>query len=114
MKPVGLKLFAWLILIIVVAATVCPLGLRPTLGFGPEFDRIAAYFVLGSAFALAYRRHLVPVLFLVVVGAFALESLQLLEPDRHARVIDAAVKAFGGAAGLAVAWTLMAVRVRNK
>jgi hypothetical protein len=34
--------------------------------------------------------------------AFGLEALQLLTPDRHARLLDALVKAAGGVCGIGI------------
>jgi hypothetical protein len=42
------------------------------------------------------------VVVIVVGAAVGLEALQMLTPDRHARVTDAFVKALGGIGGISV------------
>jgi hypothetical protein len=39
---------------------------------------------------------------IIFVSAFGLEALQLLTPDRHARLLDAQVKAAGGVCGIGI------------
>lgn len=102
-----LKFAAWLVLAAIIVVTVSPVGLRPDLGFGPEIDRLVGFFVLGAAFSIAYPRRRPVLLILLVFGAFAIESLQLFEPDRHARIVDASVKAAGSVAGVGFAWLLL-------
>ena len=105
-----LKAAAWLLFAAIIAVTVSPVGLRPELGLGPEFDRSVGYFVLGAAFALAYPGRRAALLFLLVCGAFAIEALQFLEPDRDPRIMDAMVKAASGVAGIGFLRLLLFVR----
>ena len=56
----------------------------------------------GFAFGLAYPRRLVLIASLVLISAFGLEAMQLLTPDRHGRLIDAAIKAAGGVCGIGI------------
>ena len=93
------QVIAWLLLAGIILVTVSPIGWRPELGDGPNFDRILGFLVMGFFFGAGYGRHWVMILLAVVVGAFCIEALQLLTPDRHARVLDAAVKAVGGGLG---------------
>jgi hypothetical protein len=50
---------------------------------------------------LAYPRHLILVVSVVVAFAAVLEILQLVTPDRHGQFANAFVKATGGLAGVA-------------
>ena len=55
----------------------------------------------GGLFGIAYpRQPLFALFFVVLFAAIGLEFAQLLTPDRHARAIDAAVKAGSGALGV--------------
>ena len=63
---------------------------------------------MGFLFCLAYPRRLLFICCLVLGSAILLELLQLIIPDRDARVIDATEKFLGGAAGILVARALTA------
>jgi VanZ family protein len=91
----------WLALAFIVYATLCPIADRPVLA-GPQFEHFAAFAFFGLAFGLAYPRRLPLVIALVLGSAFALEILQELTPDRHARLLDAMVKAAGGICGIGI------------
>lgn len=91
----------WLVLAFIVYATLSPIDDRPVL-FGPQFERFAAFALMGLAFALAYPNRLLPVVVIVVGSAFALETMQLLTPDRHGRLLDAVVKTVGGICGIGI------------
>lgn len=93
------KVIAWLLLAGIIFVTVSPIGWRPDLGDGPNVDRMTGFLVMGFFFGAGYGRHWVMILFAVVAGAFAIEALQLLTPDRHARLLDAAIKAVSGGTG---------------
>lgn len=97
-----LKFAPWLCLLAIVFATVSPIGWRPHDLLPVDVDRALAFLLLGALFVLAYPRHFVLCAVLVVVGAGAIELLQLLSPSRHAHVEDAVIKAFGAVAGVLV------------
>ena len=89
----------WLALVFIVYATLSPIQDRPVVA-GPQLEHFAAFALMGFAFALAYPNRILLVVAVVVGSAFGLEVLQLLTPDRHGRVLDALVKAAGGAGGI--------------
>jgi VanZ family protein len=97
---------AWTSLAFIAYATLSPLNERP-----PEFetdlfshlDHYLAFAIAGSLFGLAYPRRMFSVCILVLGSAVILELLQLLTPDRHARVIDAVRKIIGGTIGISFA-----------
>src|SRR5579863_7280856 len=98
---------AWTCLVFIIYATLSPIDLRPELvgaGFYKAFftvvERFGAFAVLGLLFCLAYPRHLTFVCILVFGSAVILELLQIIVPDRDARVLDVAEKLLGGAAGI--------------
>ena len=105
---------AWSFLLFVIYATLTSAGARPELTQDePEWvvfvERFGAYAILGALFFLAYPRHVGLVCLFIIGGAVILELLQLLIPDRDARVIDAIEKMTGGVTGIVVARTLAAL-----
>ena len=91
----------WLALAFIVYATLSPINDRPVVA-GPQFEHFAAFSVIGLAFSLAYPKRVFLVAAIILISAFGLEALQLLTPDRHARLLDALVKAAGGFCGIGV------------
>ncbi len=85
----------------IVYATLSPIKDRPVVA-GAQFEHLAAFAVVGLAFSLAYPRRLLLVAAIILISAFGLEALQFLTPDRHARLLDALMKAVGGACGIGV------------
>jgi VanZ family protein len=63
-------------------------------------EHLAAFAVFGVLFCLAYPRRIPTVLIFVIGSAALLEVLQLLTPDRHARILDAVQKIAGGVLGV--------------
>lgn len=98
---------AWALLAFIAFATLSPIQDRPTLPTPSNFDHLAAFAVLGVLFCLAYPRHTVLAAIIVLGSAALLESLQLLAPDRHGRLLDAAMKMAGGGLGLAAGRILL-------
>jgi hypothetical protein len=91
----------WLALGFIVFATLSPIGARPSLA-SPHLEHFAAFALIGLAFTLAYPNRVLLVVTLVLGAALGLEALQLLTPDRHARAMDAFVKALGSISGICV------------
>ena len=98
------KVLAWAALIAIAAATLSPIGLRPRLPVPVDLERSAAFLGLGLLFALAYPRRIWVALAIVLIGAFGLEWLQELRPDRHGRFDDALIKSIGAMIGLGAGW----------
>jgi len=95
-----IKISAWASLCFIAYATLSPLRERPTLLISSSVEHLAAFAVFGALFCLAYPRRIRAVLVLVVGSAILLEVLQLLTPDRHARILDACQKIVGGFLGV--------------
>ena len=93
---------AWLTLGFIVFATLSPIDLRPQFA-EQALEHLAGFAVLAFLFGMAYPRHFVAVMTLVVASAILLELLQMLTPDRHARLIDATIKLAGGIVGVIAA-----------
>ena len=105
-----IALAAWGALAFITFATLSPIGLRPHVAANIGIEHIAAFSVVGLLFGLAYPRRLIPVIALVLGSAILLEVLQLLTPDRHARLLDLAFKLLGGSIGIAIACVLRPLR----
>jgi hypothetical protein len=91
---------AWTLLAYIAYAMISPIQARPTLSAPPDFERLAAFVVVGTLFCLAYPRHFVFVCLVVLGSAVLLEIAQQLTPDRHGRIHDATIKTTGGALGV--------------
>jgi VanZ family protein len=92
----------WLLLAFIVYATLSPIRDRPVVA-GPQFEHFTAFAVVGLAFGLAYPKRILLVAALILISAFGLEAMQLLTPYRHARLLDASMKAVGGFFGIGIA-----------
>lgn len=95
------RLMSIFLLALIAFATLSPIGLRPHVG-DANFERAAAYLLLGVALGLSFPRHTMRVAFLVVGIAAVLESLQLFDPGRHGRIEDMMIKAVAGLVGIMV------------
>jgi VanZ family protein len=100
---------AWACLAFIAYATLSPPDARPELiangylkALFTVLERFGAYVVLGCLFGLVYPRNLTFVCVLVFGSAVVLELLQNLVPGRDARLLDAAEKLIGGAAGILI------------
>lgn len=107
---------AWACLIFIIYATLSSIDARPELtGVGfwkvsfTVVERFGAYTVLGFLFYLAYPNRIAFVCLLVLGSAVILELLQIIIPDRDARIVDALEKLTGGAAGILAARKILAV-----
>jgi VanZ family protein len=96
-----ITVLAWALLAFIAFATLSPIQDRPTLPTSSDFEHLAAFAVLGVLFCLAYPRHAILAAIIVLGGAALLESLQLLTPDRHGRLVDVVAKMAGGGLGIA-------------
>ncbi|WKL24844.1 VanZ family protein (plasmid) [Sinorhizobium meliloti] len=90
------SVLAWLLLGVIAYSTLSPLDLRPHMGSSVQIERFGAFGLTGLMFAIAYPRHVLAVLAAMLAAAIGLELTQMLAADRHARLIDLAVKVAGG------------------
>lgn len=91
---------AWALLALIAYVTVSPIHQRPTSLTSSSVEHLAAFLILGVLFCLAYPRRLALIWLIVLGSAVLLEVLQLITPDRHARISDAIEKMAGGAFGI--------------
>jgi VanZ family protein len=99
-----LKIIAWLLAAAVTFATLGPPRFRPHFFYlGQDGEHAFAFFLVGMAFGLAYRRNrlLTSAISVVLIGV--IEILQIWAPGRHARFADFVVDALAACAGLALA-----------
>jgi hypothetical protein len=113
MNQTALRILAWSLLLLIAAVTLSPIGLRPGLPLDVDLERALAFLALGFAFALAYPRKLWAAAAIVLLGAFGLELLQFLRPDRHGRAPDALVKAGAACIGLGLGWLAFKLATRR-
>jgi VanZ family protein len=95
-----LGLAAWVLLALITYATISPIQERPSLLASSSLEHLVAFLTLGTLFCLAYPRRPALVCLIVLGSAILLEILQLLTPDRHARLPDAIEKIAGGGFGI--------------
>jgi hypothetical protein len=105
---------AWSLLGFIVYATISPIQARPTLFTPPSFERLSGFMVLGALFCLAYPRHIWLVCLIVLGSAVLLELAQLLTPNRHGRIQDAAIKMTGGAIGIVAGRAILYVQQASR
>ena len=90
--------------------TLGPVGLRPVLTGDAGLDRFVAFLFAGFILGLVDPlRRTCTALCLIVLAAL-LEAGQLVVPGRSASLLDASIKAGGGAIGVAVAFAVWPVR----
>jgi len=97
----GFQLVSWVLLASIAVITLGPISMRPQTHFGPDFERFAAYALLGGFNALGYPRWRlwISVAFLIA-AAGSLEWGQLFVPGRDAHLSDFLFKASGAIIGL--------------
>jgi VanZ family protein len=118
---------AWIAVIAIAYATLTHVGfvyaiyfklspflMRPAMQTYAHFEHVIAFAILGALFGFAYPRRLILVCGIVFGAAALLEILQTMTPDRHGTLIDALEKMAGGAAGVALARTVLRLRCRNR
>jgi hypothetical protein len=107
-----ISIAAWATLTFIIFATLSPAHLRPELtatepALVVVFERVGAFAVLGLLFASGYPRRHRLVCVIVLGSAILLEFLQILVPDRDARMVDAIEKIAGGGTGIFTAQWLL-------
>jgi hypothetical protein len=94
------------LLAIITFSTLSPIQMRPHFAEA-NAERGLAYLLLGLTLAINFPNRLFQVVIFVVSAAAVLELLQTIDPGRHARFVDAFVKAAAGVAGIAVGWIIL-------
>lgn len=97
---IALRILAWLLLGALVVVTIGPIQWRPISPLPTQVERALALMIIGFVFALAYPRRILLIAILVLGTTAILEPLQVFEPSRHGRLIDALVKLAGACLGL--------------
>src|SRR4051812_38409147 len=94
------RIAAWSLIVAIFIMTDAPVGLRPTLGFAPNAERLLAFVVVGLLFVIAYPRRVGLVLALLIAAAGSFELLQLQAFGRHGYLKDFFVKSAGAGIGV--------------
>ena len=100
------RIAALVVLAIIIFATLSPIQMRPHIAEA-NVERALAYVLLGFTVALGFPNRLYQAVIFVVATAGVLELLQIIDPSRHARLLDAIVKAFAGVVGIVVGQMLV-------
>lgn len=108
------RITALALLAIIIFTTLSPIQMRPHL-VDANGERGLAYVLLGLALAIGFPNRLYQTLIFVVITAGVLELLQIIDPGRHARLLDAVVKALAGIIGIVLGQLIVkAVNQREK
>jgi hypothetical protein len=91
---------AWLLVLALVYATLCPIDMRPQSGFSANWERFGAFAVTGALFGLAYPHYYLRIAFSMSLFIAALELAQNLTHTRHGTILDFLVKMVGAALGV--------------
>ncbi len=94
------QILAWLMLAALLAVTISPIGFRPHIPGFVNGERFAMLLVIGLLFSLAYPKHWLKVLILLIAVSGLFELMQRLTPDRHGELSDFIVKSAGATAGV--------------
>ena len=95
------KTVGWLALAFIAYSTLSPIESRPVVVVNDaQLEHFLAFGLVGVTLGIGYPKRLWMVAAVIVGCAFGLETLQLLTPDRHGRILDATVKAVGGGCGV--------------
>ncbi|MEE7464141.1 hypothetical protein MFUR16E_24515 [Methylobacterium fujisawaense] len=94
-----IRVAAWILVALIAAVTLVPIGLRPVVTANPGYERVAAYALAGLLMTVAYPRHWFWILAGSVVLAGGLEAGQTLTGTRHGRFDDFLIKAAAGLVG---------------
>lgn len=108
------RISAWMLVAALVFVTIAPIGLRPIVAESANLERAVAYAFLGLVFALAYPRHRLFALVVVVTVAGMLEFGQTLTESRHGRMPDFLVKAVAASSGVLAAHAALVLRDRTR
>lgn len=102
MRKVSFRLLAVVALLVLGAMTLGPLGLRPHTPLPHQLEHAIGFGVFGLLLGVAFRPRWLLIAVAVVAVAGGLELLQLIIPNRDARLLDFLVKASAGCIGIFV------------
>jgi hypothetical protein len=98
---------AWLSILIVLAVTIVPIGLRPTTGLSPNIERFCVMAAVGALFAAAYPRKFWLIVLALSLAAVIFEPLQFIAAGRHPSLRDVEFKSLGAAIGAAAGYVIV-------
>jgi VanZ family protein len=97
---IWLQVAAWLLVLILAAATLSPIDWRPASRLPVDLERFLALLVVGSFFGAAYPARTLVLIPAIATGLGVLEAVQMLSPGRHARLSDFMFKTLGSTVGV--------------
>ena len=89
MIRIACRIIGWSILLAIVFATISPIGLRPRLGYGPDFDRFVGFLVSGLFLGFGYRRRWLWAVGFIAVAAFGISARTGADYSQTAQVVKA-------------------------
>ncbi|WP_439272251.1 VanZ family protein [Pseudochrobactrum sp. HB0163] len=101
------QILAWLMLFALLVVTISPIGLRPHIPGFVNGERFAMLMIIGLLFSLAYPKHWIKTLFLLIAVSALFELMQRLTPDRHGEFSDFVIKSAGAIAGVLLGKTIL-------
>ena len=108
------RLFAWLLVLVIIGLSVVPASARPVTSVGHNFEHLLIFALTGFAFKIGYSQLTWPLLLTMPAFAGGIELVQLLVPSRHARLEDFVVDALAAMAGVLVAHLMLFLVPRTK
>ena len=102
----------WLCVVAIVVLSLAAPSLRPVTFLPHSLEHAAIFAIAGLALGLGYPGRTAHHMAMMVIFAGAIELAQFYAPGRHPRLIDFAVDALGGCAGVAAAAILARFRAR--
>ena len=100
------RMIAWLCFAAITVLSLVSPSLRPVTFVPPSLEHAAIFALAGFAAGLGYPNRPAHHMGMLVVFAAAIELAQFYAPGRHPRLIDFAVDALGGCAGVALAFAI--------
>jgi VanZ family protein len=108
------RLFAWLLVLVIIGLSVVPASARPVTSVGHNFEHLLIFALTGLTFKLGYSQLTWPLLLTMPAFAGGIELVQLAVPSRHARLEDFVVDALAAIAGVLVAHLGLWMMARTK
>jgi VanZ family protein len=101
------QVVAWLLALTIVLLSVGPPSTRPVTGTNHNFEHLAIFLTMGTAFGFGYPRRVMLLPIALIGFSAAIEITQMLVPGRHARLGDFLTDALASCLGTLVSLLLV-------
>jgi VanZ family protein len=109
-----LQIVGWLLAVAITVLSLVPPQHRVGTAAPHYLEHLAAFLLLGVAFAAGYRDRLRAVAIGLVSFSGAIELAQVWAPGRHARLSDLLVDATAALTGLTLVWLAVHFQVKRR